>query len=74
MAVATPQPRFSPPRRVATRPIDKVAQIGADMRFYGDVLRHVPNTLRHYPVRSCGCCPRSASARVPSRSSAAPSA
>ncbi len=49
MAVATPQPRFSPPRQVVTRPADKVAQIGADMRFYADVLRHVPGTVKRYP-------------------------
>jgi phospholipid/cholesterol/gamma-HCH transport system permease protein len=49
MAVTHPQPRFSPPKRVMTRPVDKVAQIGADMRFYGEVLGHVPATLRHYP-------------------------
>ncbi|MCR1786503.1 ABC transporter permease [Nocardioides carbamazepini] len=49
MAATTPQPRFSPPRRVAMRPVDKLAQIGADMRFYGEVMRHIPATIRHYP-------------------------
>lgn len=44
-----PQPRFAPMRQAATRPIDKVAQIGADMRFYAEVLRHIPTTLRRYP-------------------------
>jgi phospholipid/cholesterol/gamma-HCH transport system permease protein len=35
--------------RVLRRPVDKLAQIGADLRFYIKVLLHIPGTLRSYP-------------------------
>jgi len=35
--------------RLLRRPVDKLAQLGADLRFYLQVLGHIPGTLRHYP-------------------------
>src|SRR6478752_5784044 len=35
--------------RLLRRPVDKLAQLGADLRFYLQVLAHIPGTLRHYP-------------------------
>jgi phospholipid/cholesterol/gamma-HCH transport system permease protein len=35
--------------RLLRRPADKLAQLGADLRFYLQVLAHIPGTLRHYP-------------------------
>nr|WP_244931814.1 ABC transporter permease [Nocardioides sp. W7] len=47
-------PRRAAPRntrvgRIFSRPIDKLSKLGADMRFYVNVLLHIPSTLRHYP-------------------------
>jgi phospholipid/cholesterol/gamma-HCH transport system permease protein len=35
--------------RLLRRPVDKLAQLGADLRFYLNVLLHIPGTLRNYP-------------------------
>ena len=51
----TAPPGESPPAespaalRALNRPVDKLAQLGADLRFYVQVLAHIPGTLRHYP-------------------------
>ncbi len=35
--------------RLLRRPVDKLAQLGADLRFYFNVLVHIPGTLKQYP-------------------------
>ncbi|WP_375001748.1 MlaE family ABC transporter permease [Aeromicrobium sp. CTD01-1L150] len=50
---ATPQPRrkLPPPRkpRWFDRPVAGLADLGQELRFYGQVLGAIPSTLKHYP-------------------------
>jgi len=36
-------------KRIWERPVDALAQVGADLRFYGRVVAAIPHTVRHYP-------------------------